>query len=398
MAARKGDRGLDQKIVQIEEIADGVAHCLDRFGRIEAIPVNIQRAKGGLPRVGEQWVVDKAVAGRWSFSAVLNPQPPTVTGSRSANPALAAVLDVLAEAGLIVDETTLGVAPGGGGVTDHGDLTGLGDDDHPQYLREDEADLLYEDLGAAADVIIAHEGDSDPHPQYAQESMLGTAATADMADFATPAQGALADTALQSASNLGDVASVDDAQANLAVPIPYTAPPGYGYIPGGIVTSRYNNAVGSVNRMNFEQWSFDEPTEVHIGMLVGTAGAVGLGFRAYVYAADATGLQPTGSILFDTGLVTTDATGVRESASTYTFARGKYVICWTYNSGSTYTLMTVITKSFGLADTDSVSMYVYTAQGAGGSGSVVTPPAVAPTAVVGVIQNPPRFALRARNA
>ena len=36
---------------------------------------------------------------------------------------------------------------GGGGVTDHGALTGLGDDDHPQYLRQAEADALYAPIG-----------------------------------------------------------------------------------------------------------------------------------------------------------------------------------------------------------------------------------------------------------
>lgn len=36
---------------------------------------------------------------------------------------------------------------GGGGVTDHGALIGLADDDHPQYLRQAEADLLYAPIG-----------------------------------------------------------------------------------------------------------------------------------------------------------------------------------------------------------------------------------------------------------
>jgi hypothetical protein len=105
---------------------------------------------------------------------------------------------------------------GGGGVTDHGDLTGLADDDHPQYtddaevialagpiadasataavgthasdpdahgdfLTEAEGDGLYDALGAAAtaelnavstsesytdDEIDTHEGLADPHPGY----------------------------------------------------------------------------------------------------------------------------------------------------------------------------------------------------------------------------------------
>ena len=41
---------------------------------------------------------------------------------------------------------------GGGGVTDHGDLTGLGDDDHPQYLRPVE-------VLAGANVTVTDHGD-----------------------------------------------------------------------------------------------------------------------------------------------------------------------------------------------------------------------------------------------
>lgn len=100
------DRGLHQKLVQIEEIADGYAHCVDRWGRIERIPLSVQRAKGGAPRVGEQWVIDKTISGRWSFAAVLSPQPVIVTGARDDGTALTALLEALADAGLIVDETT----------------------------------------------------------------------------------------------------------------------------------------------------------------------------------------------------------------------------------------------------------------------------------------------------
>jgi len=53
-----------------------------------------------------------------------------------------------------------------GGVTDHGALTGLADDDHPQYLTEAEANALY--------ALLAHLHDhgtltglaDDDHPQY----------------------------------------------------------------------------------------------------------------------------------------------------------------------------------------------------------------------------------------
>jgi hypothetical protein len=64
------------------------------------------------------------------------------------------------------------------GVTDHGALTGLGDDDHPQYLTEAEADALYEALGD----IAAHAAAGDPHTGYRLES-------ADHSHLSTGAQG-----------------------------------------------------------------------------------------------------------------------------------------------------------------------------------------------------------------
>jgi hypothetical protein len=38
---------------------------------------------------------------------------------------------------MAAQERTAAVSAAGGGVTDHGALAGLGDDDHPQYLLED---------------------------------------------------------------------------------------------------------------------------------------------------------------------------------------------------------------------------------------------------------------------
>jgi hypothetical protein len=48
-------------------------------------------------------------------------------------------------------ERTLEFDLGGGGVTDHGELTGLEDDDHPQYLNEDRGDARYAPVGALVD-------------------------------------------------------------------------------------------------------------------------------------------------------------------------------------------------------------------------------------------------------
>jgi hypothetical protein len=46
---------------------------------------------------------------------------------------------------------TLIDSPAGGGISDHGALTGLLDDDHPQYLTEARGDLLYQPLGSPTD-------------------------------------------------------------------------------------------------------------------------------------------------------------------------------------------------------------------------------------------------------
>lgn len=49
-------------------------------------------------------------------------------------------------------------ATGGGGVTDHGLLIGLADDDHPQYALDTD--------------LTAHVAAADPHPQYALDTDL----------------------------------------------------------------------------------------------------------------------------------------------------------------------------------------------------------------------------------
>ena len=57
-------------------------------------------------------------------------------------------------------------AAGSGGVTDHGALTGLADDDHPHYLTTARGDGRYDANGAATASMSAHTGAADPHPIY----------------------------------------------------------------------------------------------------------------------------------------------------------------------------------------------------------------------------------------
>lgn len=58
---------------------------------------------------------------------------------------------------------------GGGGVTDHGALSGLADDDHPHYLTQARGDALYAPIGGGGGVsdhgALTGLADDD-HPQY----------------------------------------------------------------------------------------------------------------------------------------------------------------------------------------------------------------------------------------
>lgn len=71
------------------------------------------------------------------------------------------------------------IASFGGGVSDHGSLSGLSDDDHPQYHNDARGDARYytqaqvnsalsgkENVGVAAGLVSAHEAALDPHSQY----------------------------------------------------------------------------------------------------------------------------------------------------------------------------------------------------------------------------------------
>lgn len=180
------------KAVVIEDIDDlGRAMCIDQFGFRHTLFRNTTRAKGMYPAVGEKWMIDRTIAGTWTFACLLVPNPPTISGTRSANSALGNLISALAEGGLIIDETTEGT--GGSGVTDHGELDGLADDDHPQYAKA--ADLGSAAVADIGDFATAAQGDLAD--SAVQPGDIGSAAGADIGDFATAAQGALAGSAVQ---------------------------------------------------------------------------------------------------------------------------------------------------------------------------------------------------------
>ena len=86
---------------------------------------------------------------------------------------------------LLFDGTTWGPGTvsggGGGGVTDHGALTGLGDDDHTQYHNNARGDVRYDALGAAstaqAAAIAAAATDATTKANAAQSAAATDATT-----------------------------------------------------------------------------------------------------------------------------------------------------------------------------------------------------------------------------
>jgi len=64
-------RGLAIKYVTVEQITDrDTALCIDLGGAVEIeVPLLPQRAKGGLPQVGETWILDRTF-GNWNFAAI----------------------------------------------------------------------------------------------------------------------------------------------------------------------------------------------------------------------------------------------------------------------------------------------------------------------------------------
>jgi hypothetical protein len=68
-------QGLDAKVVRVTQITEREsAICEDLDGGLEfEVPLMPQRAKGGLPQVGERWVLDRSL-GRWQFSWIVRSQ------------------------------------------------------------------------------------------------------------------------------------------------------------------------------------------------------------------------------------------------------------------------------------------------------------------------------------
>lgn len=124
--ARPG-QGLPFEKVMVEQvlIEENFATVRNEFGKTRPVPLHV-RAKGSRPAEGETWLISRDL-GFWTFALCLLPKPPVITGTTDNIPALESLLSQLADAGLIVDETTndrirashghTHTAPSGGGVT-----------------------------------------------------------------------------------------------------------------------------------------------------------------------------------------------------------------------------------------------------------------------------------------
>jgi hypothetical protein len=64
--------GFDMMSCQIDDINGDYANVVDQFGQEKQVLVNLQRAKGVRPKVGERWIIDRSF-GYWTLAACLTP-------------------------------------------------------------------------------------------------------------------------------------------------------------------------------------------------------------------------------------------------------------------------------------------------------------------------------------
>lgn len=100
-------RGFDHKRVRIETLdrAKGIAWCRDDFGRQVEVRIDVLRAKGGAPAVGEFWYIDRQYGG-WTLALCLGSVKPVVSGVRGSPEHLVSLTAALAALGLVEDLTT----------------------------------------------------------------------------------------------------------------------------------------------------------------------------------------------------------------------------------------------------------------------------------------------------
>lgn len=164
--------------VVLSMAADRVRY-VDGAGRVrmlvlEATTYTIQASTGELidpqGNVGV-WLMNSASPGvdpsGFTYTATVTPavgKPWAVTfsGDQTGTLDLVTIANVPSDTGvasLTARVTALEAAPSGGGVTDHGALTGLADDDHPQYLNIARGDARYY-TESEVDTLLAGKADA----------------------------------------------------------------------------------------------------------------------------------------------------------------------------------------------------------------------------------------------
>lgn len=108
---------------------------------------------------------------------------------------------------------------GGGGVTDHGALTGLADDDHTQYHNDARGDARYDSLGSAASVqgnLDTHTGTVTGNPHGVTQGDVGLGNVDNTSDLSKPISTAT-QTALDAKLPItgGELANYGEADNNL---------------------------------------------------------------------------------------------------------------------------------------------------------------------------------------
>lgn len=102
----RNSHGFAWLLVTVDDVGDGMAIVHDKLGLRHSVSTTVNRCGGRVPQKGERWIIDKEVAGVWTFASVVEPDPPVITGSRGGNVALGNLLTELAGRGLIEDQTT----------------------------------------------------------------------------------------------------------------------------------------------------------------------------------------------------------------------------------------------------------------------------------------------------
>ena len=186
---------LDPSSGELVETATGTIHTLDDVSGTSPLPVTdlagvpyagnlvpVSRGVTAAFRVEDHPVVawhtgGSVVIPMWSPTQVAEAATAAADAAQAAAsavtqravPAGGTLGQVLRKASDNPYDTEWGTAPsgGGGGVADHGDLTGLDGDDHPHYLNQTRGDARYPTraeftAAVAARVVVVGHGDPTP--------------------------------------------------------------------------------------------------------------------------------------------------------------------------------------------------------------------------------------------